>query len=129
MPVQLFQHGTTRRYRGNFLIPTTELYFECHITVEPLFDERLADFKEIAQTHQFRIADLLMQKRATDTPERSQHDSFCTGRSTDYEDLWSRMCALVNDLGTTGIRVWRYKIENTLLDSNVQDSLGLLPSG
>lgn len=107
-------------------LPTTELYFECHVTVEPLFEERLIEFKEICNQHGFRVADLLMQKRQDDTPERSKHDSFCTGRSTDYGDIHNRMCRLCQDLQVNGVKVWRYKIENTLVDSNVNDTIGLL---
>lgn len=95
---------------------TTELYFECHVTVEPVFDERLDLLKEIVKPYRFHVADLLMRKRMADAPERSQFDTFCTGRSTDYEDLREAMISLVNTLEKCGFEVWRFKIENTLLD-------------
>lgn len=98
------------------MIYTTELYFECHITVEPVYGEALDALKELAAAYDFRVADLLMRKRLEDTPERSQFDTFLTGRSKDYEILKLRMERLLRDLESGLFRVWRYKIENTLLD-------------
>lgn len=100
--------------------PTTELYFEAHITVDPVFGNDLEAFKEISARYQFRVADLLMQKRQEDTPERSKFDTFCTGRGTDYMDIKTRMCRLVFDLQTRCIKVRRYKLENTLIDERLK---------
>ena len=96
--------------------PTTELYFESHVTIEPVFDRRLDTFKFICMNYGFRVAELLMKKRPDDTPERSQFDTFCTGRSKFYDDLHLRMVNLVKALQENDFQVWRYKIENTLLD-------------
>lgn len=106
--------------------PTTDLYFECHVTIEPVFDEKLALVTELAKGRHFRVADLLMRKRKEDTPERSKFDTFCTGHSKDYDDLSVRMQLLIDDLESAGFKVWRYKIENTLMDSKYSDVLGLL---
>jgi hypothetical protein len=67
-----------------------------------------------------------MQKRAEDTPERSAKDSFCTGHSQDYKEIEERMIKLVEALQRWGFEVWRYKIEDCVLDSRKSDSLGLL---
>lgn len=96
--------------------PRTKLYFEAHVTIEPVYDDRLDRVTEIARTYGFRVADLLMKKRATDTPTRSTCDTFTTGRSTSYKALHARTIALVAALTTSGYDVWRYKIENTLID-------------
>lgn len=106
----------------------TRLYFEAHITVEPLFGAALLRFKQLAEARGFSVADLLMQKRASDTPQRSAKDSFCTGRSQSATALADRAIALVKDLEAAGITVWRYKIEDTLLDSKVEDVFGILPA-
>lgn len=98
------------------LTPTTKLYFECHITIEPVFDERLEHLKELAKPYRFKVADLLMRKRLADTPERSSFDTFLTGHSKDYLDLEGRMMSLATRCSSEGYKVWRYKIENTLLD-------------
>ena len=92
------------------------LYFEAHVTVEPVFDERLEQLKSIALEHGFRVADLLMKKRREDTPERSQYDTFCTGISKSFADLDVRTKALVEALPSAGFSVWRWKIEGALFD-------------
>ncbi len=106
--------------------PTTRLYFEAHVTVEPVFDGRLQELAEIAFEHRFKVADLLMQKRKVDSPDRSRFDTFCTSRSKDFEDIKTRTGQLVFDLQDKGFAVWRYKIEDTLVDSNASDEWGWL---
>lgn len=134
----------------------TKYYFECHITIEPVFDDhdgddmecsrcgcclierdharngcpgpvtRLSQLKDIVSIYNFRVADLLMKKRAIDTEERSKNDTFCTGHSKDYEDIHRRMVDLIGHLQEAGFKVWRYKLEDTILDSRNEDVLGLL---
>ena len=98
----------------------SRLYYECHITIEPVFDVRLRNFQSICGSFGFRAADLLMKKRDEDTAERSQNDTFATGRDNAYEHLLTRMIGLVAALRTNGYQVWRYKIEDTLLDSKAE---------
>jgi hypothetical protein len=102
------------------------LYYECHVTVEPVFGERLEEFSRICEKENFHVAKLLMQKRAEDTPERSAKDSFCTGHSQDYSDIYIRMINLCHRLQDADFQVWRYKIEDCVLDSRKSDTLGLL---
>lgn len=98
-------------------------YYEAHITIEPVFGERHAKFRSLCVEHKFSPATLLMQKRKSDTPERSQNDAFCTGRSISYSDIEDRMLGLLGALESSGFQVWRYKIESTLLDSRHGDEL------
>jgi hypothetical protein len=103
------------------------LYYEAHVTVEPLFGDKLDIFKKICREKGFTVADLLMQRRKEDTPERSKNDSFCTGRSPTFGELKTRMVEVIETLKANQIKVWRYKIEDTLLDSKIQpDPLGIL---
>lgn len=101
---------------------STRHYYEAHVTVEPVFEERLEQFKIICHDYKFHVANLLMQKRKGDTEERSKNDSFCTGRGISYTDIKKRMLALVDRLEKEGFKVWRYKIESTLLDSRYDDT-------
>jgi hypothetical protein len=105
------------------------LYYEAHITIEPVFDERLKAFQECAPLYGFRVADLLMQKRSSDTAERSQYDTFATGRHQHLVALKIKMLALINWLNDNGYKVWRYKIEDTLIDSRYEDVLDCLTQG
>ena len=103
-----------------------ELYLEAHVTIEPVFGEQLAAVGIIAKTCGFRVADLLMQKDRKATPERSDKDTFMTGHSKSRSDIETRTKDLVMRLQQCGIKVWRYKIEDTMLDSRYNDIWGLL---
>lgn len=100
--------------------------YESHITIEPVFDEKLMQARAHAMQFRFKVASLLMKKRQTDQPERSEHDTFMTGHDTDFDSLQTRMSELVQVLQTRGFKVWRYKIEHILLDSRTEDVLNLL---
>lgn len=102
------------------------LYYECHITIEPLFDEQLEQVKELVIPYKFKVAELLMKKRSEDTEERSQYDTFMTSHSQHYAELEERMIQLIFTLQGNGITVWRYKIEDVVLDSKINDMLGVL---
>lgn len=90
--------------------------YEAHITIEPVFDERLAEFTNLCKLYGFRAAKLLMQKTRADTATRSSRDSFCTGHGNDYDEILLRGRKLVNALRQIGMIVWRFKIEEILLD-------------
>lgn len=92
------------------------LYYESHVTVEPVFDAKLELLTQIAHNHKFRVADLFLQKRPQDTPERSRFDSFCTSRGQECNELVYRTRRLVADLQFNGLTVWRYKVESALVD-------------
>ena len=103
------------------------LYYESHITIEPVFDERREQAKVIAKKHGFTLADLLMQKSRVTTPERSDKDTFMTGIQKDSGDpLAANMLRLCVELKAAGFKVWRYKIEGILIDSRKNDEFGLL---
>lgn len=102
------------------------LYYESHITIEPVFDERRDMAATICKKYKFRLADLLMKKRTCDTEYRSDKDTFMTGHSQFLDDIKERTISLVENLQKEGFKVWRYKIEDTILDSKFNDSLGLL---
>jgi hypothetical protein len=105
-------------------------YFEAHVTVEPIFDEAMLwTAEEFAKIYKFRLANLLMQKRSQDTPERSMNDMFFTSRSWSWKDIEPRTKEFVSYLQRSGVKVWRYKIEYTMFDSMYQHSLILDKEG
>lgn len=91
-------------------------YFEAHVTVEPVFGERLGLMKEICRQHRFKVADLFMQRDREATPERSSRDTFCTGHGKFEEPLAARMELLVGHLRNAGFVVWREKLEHVRRD-------------
>lgn len=102
------------------------LYYESHITIEPVFDDKLELASNIAIKYKFKVASLLMQKRKEDSPERSKNDTFMTSHDSSYEAIKDRMTYLIVELQANGFIVWRYKIEDVKLDSRIDDSLNLL---
>lgn len=91
--------------------PTTELYFEAHVTIDPVDPSELADLKRSAKALGFRVAEFIMAKG------QKQKDTFLTGRDEDFLALRERMTGLIQSLRILGLTVRRYKIENTIVDS------------
>ena len=105
---------------------TAQHYYEAHVTVEPVFNDVREGATVTAQQYGFKLAKLLMQKRIVDAPERSKYDTFMTAHGVNLEDITNRTKDLVTALQAAGLNVWRYKIEDTILDSRIKDELGLL---
>lgn len=102
------------------------LYHEVHVTVEPPKDElQLQVLKLNAQRHGFRLADLVMVRHREATEQRSNRDAFMTLRCSDLAVACAAVEAVVRDLRNLGFAVWRYKIEDTIVDSNQEDALEL----
>jgi hypothetical protein len=95
--------------------PTEALYFECHITIEPVEDERLAKFEELSRKYKFKVANLLMRKSL----ERSQLDSFTTAKSKKFDVIYSAMMGLLSDLRENNFNIYRHKIEKVVVDSKI----------
>lgn len=96
------------------------LYYECHVTIDPVFGAELERFTALAAAEKFRPARLLMQKQREATPTISDKDTFATGHSRDLEDIESRMNRLVSTATAAGFFVRRYKIEAVIFDHRVQ---------
>lgn len=104
------------------------MYFEAHVTIEPVFEERFELFKTVCNQFGFRAAELLMKKRKHDTPQRSTYDSFCTSRSDDVQEISTRMKEFMHELTKIGFQVWRFKVEQAIIDSRYDDSMFPLKS-
>ena len=87
------------------------LYYESHVTIEPVFDEKLERFVSLCTSRGFRVAKLLMQKGVA-----NDKDSFCTGQSKDIDELRHRMILLVDSLLDNEFTIYRYMIEAVVLD-------------
>ncbi len=100
--------------------PTTELYFEAHVTLDPVFGSTRERLAEVAKVYGFRVADLLMRKTAGGPAVPSAEDAFMTARSVRYDDIRERTVGVVQALQRAGFSVRRYKVENTLVDSKAK---------
>jgi len=93
------------------------LYYEAHITIDPVFDRRRQQAEEIAKTHRFRLAKLIMRKSEADKEQVAKDDTFMTSNRASYIDLSVDLRNCVKELQMNDFVVRRYKIEDTLVDS------------
>lgn len=90
---------------------STDLYYEAHVTIEPITDLVLRDrIVQLGNSHGFRMATFLMKK------DDKVPDDFFSARGGHYEILEETVLSMVYWLQEYGVNVKRYKIENTLLD-------------
>jgi hypothetical protein len=95
--------------------------FECHVTLEPIIQgqalaqEREARLEDLATKSNFKIATLLMRDGT-----RSRDNSFCSAKNIDYNYLIEDMISFLCDLKKEGYKVYRYKIEQILLDVKIK---------
>lgn len=95
---------------------TTDLYFEAHVTLEPFNDERLFRLLQgLCAEHDFRVADFTMAHADAPVPK-----PFLSCRDTDYARIERRVLHMVEIVlrHQPGLNVTRWKIENTLRDTN-----------
>lgn len=103
------------------------LYFECHVTIDPVYGAKYEGFKRICDSLGFKIANLVMKRSSVTARERpNEEDEFCTARDSNYDDMRERMKQLIEVLQRNGFRVRRYKIEDTLIDSRKCDVLEIV---
>lgn len=100
------------------------LYFESHVTVDPVVGARLDQLKLTANRHDFKVAELLMVKN--ELP--SDKDCFMSARGPDFECLKNDMHKLLLELDFLGFKPKRYKIEEVILDSRFNDLFHMLPT-
>jgi hypothetical protein len=102
------------------------LYFECHVTIDPVAESELEALSQGASFFGFKLVKLLMAKGAQEF--LSDRDSFMTSHSasSDYENLATRMLLLCNWLKDSGYGLRRYKIESVVMDSRNHDTYSLL---
>lgn len=98
-----------------------KLYYEAHITIDPVPEEGRGAVQELGTPWGFKLAKLLMQKG-----EPSKIDTFMTAHGRDLDDMRRRVTGMVIDLRRRGYGVRRYKVEDTVFDSRTHDELGLL---
>jgi hypothetical protein len=101
------------------------LYYEIHVTIE--WSDRVLQYldvlKQLAKNNGFHMGDLLLMKR---DEERSHKDVFFTARADTYDEAEEMVVNFERLLDAGTYKVIRYKIEDTVLDSKINDKLGIL---
>lgn len=96
----------------------SSLYYECHITTEVIPHDKREQFDKDCKEFGFWASDW----KLADTSLKF----FATSRDTDLENMRLRMDGLMRLIKSRGIMIWRYKIEDTIIDSKIIDCLGLV---
>lgn len=104
----------------------SDLYYECHVTIDPVFGEERKALAEIIKPYKFKLAKLVMKKGKGEEYKDSTLDTFFTAHGKYYSDLQQRMVDCVRLVQSEGYNVRRYKIENTIIDSKFEDLLELI---
>jgi len=104
----------------------SDLYYDCHVTIDPVFDESRDILRELIHPFGFKLAKLAMKKSKGGSWEDSKLDTFFTAHGKNYSDLQQRMVDCIRTVKSNGYAVRRYKIENTIIDSRGEDILRLI---
>jgi len=99
-------------------------YFEAHITVEPEIHTRTLQFRKICEFSGWHVSSFLMfnEKVANDKKPKM----FCSWRGTEYAVAVQAVIDMVGLLRNRNFNVLRYKIEDTLIDSKIEDHLKIV---
>ena len=92
------------------------IYYECHITIEPVEDARLELFEQLSKKYKFKVATLLMRKSL----KKSDLDSFTTAKSKKFDLLFNSMNNLLDELKKENFNIYRNKIEAVLIDTKIK---------
>lgn len=98
------------------------LYFETHVTFEPDF-ERLSQIQAIAKQYGFHMGKLLLLKKED---ESSHKDMFFTDRKPSFSEAKDNMSQFMTAAIKAGFQPIRYKIEDCVLDSKIEDVMEVL---
>lgn len=97
-------------------------YYEAHVTWDPVSGAGLTAAEAVCRRLGAKIADLVLLRGGA----KHDGDMFTTIRSSDMADAIGRMQSLIADLSGLGMKLRRYKLEYTLMDSRHHDALELL---
>lgn len=97
----------------------SKLYYEVHVTIEPVEQDKYVLFEKLAAAQGFWCSEWALKKE-------NGYNFFATTRSKSYDGAYSRMYHLITSLAVRGFKVLRYKIEDTVLDSKIEDILGIV---
>lgn len=100
----------------------SRLYYECHVTIEPpKTQQALNVLEDIAKATGWRVSTFTMLKPGAEPP-----NAFISYRNQDYTKTKASVRGVINNLESAGFNVMRWKIEDTLFDSNKGDTLNMI---
>ena len=95
----------------------SRLYYEAHISLEPLDDSQIKVIDKMCVAMGWKRATFVMNKN-------NVPNGFITARHTSFKNIRRMVVVMVDELKKMpDVKLLRYKIEDTLLDSNHGDEL------
>lgn len=88
------------------------MYYECHVTIDPVYDKKLEQVKVIAMHSEFKVAKFIMQK------DGGVEDTFMTAHDASLERIVKNLDKLLHELQDV-VLVRRYKIEHIIFDTKL----------
>lgn len=100
------------------------LYYEMHVTIE-FPGEHVLPYVRILmdKVPHWHMGDLLLMKNED---ERSRKDLFFTSRADTQIEAWLMTKGFCDLLREHGFKIVRYKMEDTITDSRINDEWGIL---
>lgn len=86
--------------------------------MEPIPQAQAEEFTKLCKEFGFWSSDWALADK--------KYKFFATSRGVERQDIFERMQRLIERLKEQKFKVFRYKIEDTVLDSNISDELQLL---
>lgn len=102
-------------------LDASRLYYEAHVTIPPLTNAQIAEIDALCAARDWRRSTFVMEK------DGSIPNAFVSMRSASRQDIIDRTASMVQQLVQLGYTVLRWKVEDTVVDSNRGDQL--LPGG
>lgn len=86
--------------------------YEIHVTIDPVYGEKLEHFKYLAEIFRFKVANLIKQNG-----QPNDRDQFATSHTDTLAKATERTRHFVDSLRNADFNVRRYKVEQIILDS------------
>jgi hypothetical protein len=96
----------------------SRLYYEGHVTIEPVSGDKLINLIEVAAEFEMRISTFYLAK-----PDSPVPDAFISVRDESYASIAMRLQKACEELNRRGLIIKRVKIEDTLFDTKHGDRL------
>lgn len=94
----------------------SRLYYEAHVTIPPVPEERLPEVDELCSQLGWQRSTFVMHKNRVP-------NAFVSARHADRDEMILMVHDMIRALTGLGYEILRWKIEDTLLDSNRGDLL------
>lgn len=109
--------GENLLFSNHSLPQNSRLYYEAHVTVPPLSAEQQQAVDSLCASMDWRRSTFELHK------EGMVPNAFVSARDASRTSIISRVAAMCAALRNMGLPLLRWKIEDTLLDSNRGDFL------